>query len=249
MTDKTDIDAVATVAAAYFSANPVAKTEIVEIISLIRDALHGSTHASPTLLGDDAQQPVTIRKQEKLPSPRVAPAVAIEQSIQPDHLVCLICGKSQKTIRRHLRSVHNIEGEQYLKMFGLPADYPFAAPNYAASRSEIARATTDVRLGRVQETVPKHDPESSQGAAHSSSDVPEVDPLDEFAGLVYNLDEMFKDVEPAEEAASGKRSSRRSGKSKKPKKGSLDDYLDNMTPEQAQELLDLANAMTPQQTE
>ena len=240
MTAKTDIDAVATVAAAYFSANPVTKTEIMEIIGLIRDGLQGSAAAPPALPDSEGQKPVpvSIGKQQKSTSAKVAPAVAIEDSIQPDHLVCLICGKSQTTIRRHLRSVHAIEGDQYLKMFGLPADYPFAAPNYAASRSEIAKATTDVRLGRVQETGFQVTEDAPTEVTQSAEEVPIIDPHDDFGDEVINLDEFFKDTEPAGKKTSGRRKTGRGGQTKQSLGSSVDYYLENMAPEQGQELLD-----------
>lgn len=49
------------------------------------------------------------------------------------HLVCLICGKKQKLLRRHLAVDHQLAPDQYRETFVLTSDYPMAAANYASS--------------------------------------------------------------------------------------------------------------------
>lgn len=229
MTTKDDLDAVSSVAAAYFSANPVPKEQIIEIISLIRDGLNGTSSPSPALPSSTASQASSV-------APKVAPAVPVEDSVHPDHLVCLICGKSQKTIRRHLRSVHGVEGAQYLNMFGLPKDYPFAAPLYAESRAQIARSTTDVRLRRTPQTP-------SEPVQQT------VDPIDDFDDTVYDLNEMFKET-PTDSKKKSSKAKRSANVGKgAPAEGvsaSFDEFFDNMTPEQAQQLLDTLAEMDNQ---
>jgi predicted transcriptional regulator len=48
-------------------------------------------------------------------------------------------GKRFKSLKRHLRTVYDLTPEQYRAKWGLPADYPMVAPNYAAARSELAK--------------------------------------------------------------------------------------------------------------
>jgi predicted transcriptional regulator len=67
------------------------------------------------------------------------PAVAIKKSITADYIVCLEDGKQFKTLKRHLRSTYNMAPEQYRQKWGLAADYPMVAPNYAATRARIAK--------------------------------------------------------------------------------------------------------------
>jgi predicted transcriptional regulator len=69
------------------------------------------------------------------------PAVSVRRSIRPDHLVCLVCGKPQKMLKRHLAVQHELTPAEYRKRFGLKPDYPMAAPNYAQQRREVALAT------------------------------------------------------------------------------------------------------------
>ncbi|MGA7067793.1 MAG: MucR family transcriptional regulator, partial [Pseudolabrys sp.] len=40
---------------------------------------------------------------------------------------------------RHLRTQYNMTPEQYREKWGLSADYPMVAPNYAAARSQLAK--------------------------------------------------------------------------------------------------------------
>ena len=73
---------------------------------------------------------------------RPEPAVSVRSSVRPDHLVCLICGKKQKLLKRHLAVEHELTPNQYRDSFGLKPEYPMAAPNYAQQRRELA-----VRIG------------------------------------------------------------------------------------------------------
>jgi MucR family transcriptional regulator, transcriptional regulator of exopolysaccharide biosynthesis len=72
---------------------------------------------------------------------KAEPAVPVRRSIRPDHLVCLVCGKPQKMLKRHLAVQHDLTPAQYRERFGLKPDYPMAAPNYVQQRREVALAT------------------------------------------------------------------------------------------------------------
>ena len=78
-----------------------------------------------------------VGKPTKAPT-RTTPAVAIEDSIKPDFLVCLEDGRTLKMLKRHLRSAYNMSPDAYRERWGLPADYPMVAPNYAKKRSSLA---------------------------------------------------------------------------------------------------------------
>jgi predicted transcriptional regulator len=66
--------------------------------------------------------------------------VSIKKSIHPDYIVCLEDGKKFKSLKRHLRTKYDLSPEDYRAKWGLPADYPMVAPNYAAARSELAKS-------------------------------------------------------------------------------------------------------------
>jgi predicted transcriptional regulator len=48
-------------------------------------------------------------------------------------------------LKRYLRSQYGLSPEEYRARWGLPADYPMVAPNYAAQRSKLAK---QIGLGR-----------------------------------------------------------------------------------------------------
>lgn len=75
---------------------------------------------------------------ETKPEPQ-KPAVSIRKSISDDFIVCLEDGKKFKSLKRHLRTQYNLSPEQYREKWGLPADYPMVAPNYAQARSQLAK--------------------------------------------------------------------------------------------------------------
>jgi len=84
------------------------------------------------------------------PAPEAArpePAVPIKKSIFPDYIVCLEDGKKLKMLKRHLQASFGMTPEQYRARWGLAADYPMVAPNYAAVRSSLAK---QIGLGSVR---------------------------------------------------------------------------------------------------
>ncbi len=72
------------------------------------------------------------------------PAVPIKKSVTPEFIVCLEDGKKLKMLKRHLKTAYDMSPEDYRERWGLPADYPMVAPNYAKQRSRLAK---DIGLG------------------------------------------------------------------------------------------------------
>jgi predicted transcriptional regulator len=95
---------------------------------------------------------------------RPEPAVSVRRSVRPDHLVCLICGKKQKLLKRHLAVEHDLTPNQYRESFGLKPDYPMAAPNYAQQRRELA-----VKIGLGQPRKERRGRKSSAKAPSASA--------------------------------------------------------------------------------
>ena len=120
--ESTCIELTAKIVSAYVGNNSVPSGEIGNLISQVHAALKrvsGGAAASPA-------EPVK-------------PAVPVKRSISSDYIVCLEDGKKFKSLRRHLRTQYNMTPEQYREKWGLPADYPMVAPNYAAARSRLAK--------------------------------------------------------------------------------------------------------------
>jgi predicted transcriptional regulator len=70
---------------------------------------------------------------------RPQPAVNVKRSVTPDYIICLEDGKKLKMLKRHLKTAYNMSPEEYRDRWGLPADYPMVAPNYAQHRSSLAK--------------------------------------------------------------------------------------------------------------
>lgn len=84
---------------------------------------------------------------------RPTPAVAIKKSVTPDYIICLEDGKKLKMLKRHLKAVYGMSIQEYRERWGLPADYPTVAPNYAKQRSRLAKTIglgTSRRIKKVE---------------------------------------------------------------------------------------------------
>jgi predicted transcriptional regulator len=116
------IELTAEIVSAYVSNNTVPAAEIPALISQVHMALARVSGKS----GDAPAEPLK-------------PAVSVKKSITPEYVVCLEDGKKFKSLKRHLRTQYNMTPEQYREKWGLGADYPMVAPNYAAARSQLAK--------------------------------------------------------------------------------------------------------------
>jgi predicted transcriptional regulator len=67
------------------------------------------------------------------------PAVTVRRSVTPNFIICLEDGKKLKMLKRHLKTRYNMTPDEYREKWGLSADYPMVAPNYAAQRRELAK--------------------------------------------------------------------------------------------------------------
>ena len=116
------------IVAAYVGNNPVPASQVPEVINTVYGSL---TSLNGAAAEGHAEPP--------------KPAVSVRRSVHPDYLVCLEDGKKLKMLKRHLRAAYNMTPDEYRAKWGLPADYPMVAPNYAAQRSEFAKK---IGLGR-----------------------------------------------------------------------------------------------------
>ncbi len=83
---------------------------------------------------------------------RPTPAVPIKKSVTPDFIVCLEDGKKLKMLKRHIKRAFNLSPEEYRERWGLAADYPMVAPNYAKQRSRLAKQIGLGTRGRRKKT-------------------------------------------------------------------------------------------------
>ena len=111
----------ADIVAAHVSNNSVAVNDLPVLIQNVHNALNG--------LGARVEEP------ESKPEP----AVSIRSSVKPDYVVCLEDGKKLKMLKRHLMTHYQMTPDQYRQKWGLSADYPMVAPNYAEQRRTLAK--------------------------------------------------------------------------------------------------------------
>ena len=116
------------IVAAHVGNNPVSATELPGLIQSVYRTLM-SVGSSPTV------------------SERPKPAVSVKRSVFPDYIICLEDGKKLKMLKRHLKTAYDMTPEEYRERWGLPADYPMVAPNYAQHRSNLAK---EIGLGTTR---------------------------------------------------------------------------------------------------
>lgn len=109
------------IVSAHLSNNTVTMSDIPRLINEVYTALSG------------------LGQPQNKPAERQEPAIALKKSVTADYIVCLEDGKKLKMLKRHLRTAYGLTPEQYREKWGLPADYPMVAPNYAKKRSTLAR--------------------------------------------------------------------------------------------------------------
>ena len=112
----------ADIVAAHVSNNSVAVNDLPSLIQNVHSALTGISGASAA------------------PEPKPEPNVSIRSSVKPDYIVCLEDGKRLKMLKRHLMTHYNLTPDQYRQKWGLSADYPMVAPNYAEQRRSLAKS-------------------------------------------------------------------------------------------------------------
>jgi predicted transcriptional regulator len=134
------IDLTASIVTAYVGHNQVALDSLPGLIKSVHDSFAGLGTATP--IADAKPQP----------------AVPVKKSVHPDYLICLEDGKRLKMLKRHLQTQYSMTPDDYRLKWGLPADYPMVAPNYAQQRSTLAKK---IGLGQSKPAIPVDAPTPS----------------------------------------------------------------------------------------
>lgn len=117
------IELTADIVSAHVSNNTVAVGDVANLVQQVHQALSS--------LGQPEAEAEPQKKE---------PVVSVRASVKPDYIVCMECGKRQRTLKRHLQSAHGMSPDQYRQDYGLPNTYPMVAPAYAERRRELAKA-------------------------------------------------------------------------------------------------------------
>jgi predicted transcriptional regulator len=137
MTESLDIqstdflDLAGDIVSAYVSNNPVRPSDLPDLIRSVHAALSGlSNGTAQSAVEPEVEKPT---------------AAQVRKSVTPEGIVSFLDGRTYKTLKRHLTG-HGLDPQSYRARFGLSADYPMVAPEYAARRSELAKS---IGLGRI----------------------------------------------------------------------------------------------------
>ncbi len=111
------------IVAAYVSNNKIPVSELPDLIRNVHESFYRAGQSAAQNLNEGSARPAT----------------SIKKSITPDYLICMEDGIKLKMLKRHLRTHYGLTPQQYREKWGLPADYPMVAPNYAEKRSLLAK--------------------------------------------------------------------------------------------------------------
>ena len=110
------------IVSAYVGNNTVPQSELPGLIQQIYVALAAASRDDVAARGE-----------------QLKPAVPVKKSVTDDYIICLEDGQKFKSLKRHLRTHYKMSPDEYRDKWGLPKDYPMVAPNYAQTRSALAK--------------------------------------------------------------------------------------------------------------
>jgi predicted transcriptional regulator len=123
---------------------PQLAQHVPELIRRIHEAFArlpdpGSTGSPSDNPVEDVLEAAGLLTKEGALAEALVPAVPIEESVTPDHVVCLEDGMTFRSLRPHLVSAHGLTPEAYRQKWGLAHDHPIVAPNYSRDRALVAK--------------------------------------------------------------------------------------------------------------
>jgi predicted transcriptional regulator len=149
--DAAVLDLTAKLVASYVSNNRLPGDQLSALIQMVYQTLSTAQTAAVA----------TVAK--------VEPAVAVKKSVLPDRIVCLVCGQGFAMLKRHLGTEHELTPDAYRARYELPRNYPLVSPNYAKTRSKLAKQIGLGRKGQEaarKKRVERHGPTSLGWRSH-----------------------------------------------------------------------------------
>ena len=141
-----------------------------EILALTTEivASHVSNNSTepeglPELIHSVFDKLIALASDEPAPT-ELTPAVPIKKSVTDDYIVCLEDGKKLKMLKRHLMTAYGMTPDEYRARWGLRAEYPMVAPNYAQKRQELAKKIGLGRKSRLAEAEPTPAPKARRSS-------------------------------------------------------------------------------------
>ncbi|MFA7405734.1 MAG: MucR family transcriptional regulator [Pelobacteraceae bacterium] len=105
--------------AARAAKKEMSKEEFLEEMQMVYSFLKGVEEG--TVQAPAQEQAVDAKPQK----------VNLKQVFKKDEVICLLCNKSFKTLKRHLSMAHDLKPGEYKKQFGIPAKQSLVAKSYS----------------------------------------------------------------------------------------------------------------------
>jgi MucR family transcriptional regulator, transcriptional regulator of exopolysaccharide biosynthesis len=121
----------AQIVSAHVTKNAV---EVGELPTLIREVF-----TTLSKLGEGPATPTTYAAAPPASPDTASPAVPATRSVFASYIICMECGKKMTMLKRHLMTEHGLTIDQYRSKYNLPGTYPMVAPDYAQTRSSLAK--------------------------------------------------------------------------------------------------------------
>lgn len=121
----TVIEMAAEIVAAHASTTPLTKEEILAEIQEVHAAL------SALEKGEEIQPAEEVLEE-------TTPSISKRKAFGKKQIFCMICGKGFTTLKRHLKTAHDMTDKEYRQQFNIPRTQPLAAKDYTESRRQMA---------------------------------------------------------------------------------------------------------------
>lgn len=114
--------------AAHASSTSMTKEELIAEIKEVFSVLTALEQIEDTGL-QEAEAEATTEEE---------PAVSKRKAFGKDKIYCMVCGKGFTTLKRHLKTAHEMTDKEYREKFDIPAGTPLAAKSYSENRRQMA---------------------------------------------------------------------------------------------------------------
>jgi predicted transcriptional regulator len=119
------VELTAEIVSAHASVNELKKEELLDEMQSVFQKLL-SLAGSVSEEGEAAPQ-------------EIKPAVPVNKAFGADKVICLVCGKSFTTLKKHIAVSHQMTPKDYRKQFGIPTKTPLVARKYSEAKKKIAQ--------------------------------------------------------------------------------------------------------------
>ena len=125
----------AQVVISHASITELSRQELVDEIKDVYNvfsSLEGSA-VVPEIMAPEKDEEAEVVKKK--------PSIPLKDIVQEKFVTCLECGRKMRTLKAHIRKVHNLLPKEYFKQFGLldPKKFPLVCKEYSEQRRKMAK--------------------------------------------------------------------------------------------------------------